>query len=142
MCCLLVLLVTPIPNSSVSGQGQRRTEEICRFLLGITNICDLLQVVTNVTNDHLLVGIIMFLKDPKDSSGCRPSRRSHRHPSDRRKDVHRRRRHRRRGGSVQRRALHRKSRCNPVGSQSAAGGGGGVAISPPPPPLPPPPPPP
>ena len=39
----------------------------------------------------------MFLKDPKDSSGCRPSRRSHRHPSDRRKDVHRRRRHRRRG---------------------------------------------
>ncbi len=33
MCCLLVLLVTPIPNSSVSGQGQRRTEEICRFLI-------------------------------------------------------------------------------------------------------------
>ena len=45
MCCLLVLLVTPIPNSSVSGQGQRRTEEICRFLLediGCTeNVCHL-----------------------------------------------------------------------------------------------------
>ena len=31
MQCLLVLLVTPIPNSSVTSQGQRRTEEICRL---------------------------------------------------------------------------------------------------------------
>jgi len=59
--------------------------------------------------------------------GCRPSSRSHRRPSDRRSDVRRHRqrrqrcRHRQHGGSVRRRALHRESRCNPVGSQSAAG---------------------
>ena len=42
--------------------------------------------------------------------------------SDRRKDVRRCRSRRCQcGGNVQRQALHRKSRCNPVRSQSAAG---------------------
>jgi hypothetical protein len=31
MCCLLVLLVTPFPNSSVSGQGQRRLRKSADF---------------------------------------------------------------------------------------------------------------